>query len=109
MTDLRAVFPQLSQAGIYNIVPRIVGGGSTQGTVQVPVNSTLAGYPKNNRLYADVDELLFNPTRGVNTGLSLKQLQTAKFFLTAQSRGPEVNLFAIHAWPAGRSTAITIL
>lgn len=103
MTDLRAVFgTALTTNQIFNLVPRVVEGGSTQGTIQVAASSTLTGYPKNNRLYADVDELLFTPSRGINSGLSTSQLETAKFFLTAQSRAPEVNLFGyprVACWP----------
>ncbi len=113
MTDLRAVFTSATPAQIYNVVPRIVGGGSTQGTVSCPINSTLVGYPKampNSRLYANVDELLFQgdhktpntPVSASATTITPAQLETAKFFLTAQSRAPEVNLFGmprVACWP----------
>ena len=113
MTDLRAVFTNATPAQIYSIVPRIVGGGSTQGTLPVAVNSTLVGYPKtapNSRLYANVDEMLFqgdhktpnNPINTTSSAITPAQLEAAKFFLTAQSRAPEVNLFGlprIASWP----------
>jgi len=66
---------------------------------------------KNERLYASVDELLFNPVvsggkrlpfDSTQTKLNRGALERAKFFITAHSRSPEVNLFGqprIAVWP----------
>jgi len=107
MTDLRAVFTNATPAQIYNIVPRIVGGGSTQGTIDQPPGSVMTGYPKpapNSRLYADVDELLFQGDHTTPNAplITPAQLQASKFFLTAHSNAPEVNLFGlprVACWP----------
>ncbi len=110
MTDLRAVFTNATPAQIFNLTPRVVSGGSTQGTVAVAAGSSMTNsYPRlmpNSRLYADVDELLFQGNR-TNTAsvvpfVTPAQLQASKFFLTAHSRAPEVNLFGlprVAAWP----------
>ena len=106
MTDLRAVFPALTPDQIYAMTPRLLPGGSAQGTVQVASKTALSaafpGFPKANRLYASLDELLFKPDRTPNPALTEAQLEQAKFFLTAHSRAPETNLFnlpRIACWP----------
>ena len=83
---------------IYKIVPRVVGGGSNQGSAlaTAPIN------PDSDRLYANVDELIFKPDRTANPVLTKSQVEQAKFFLTARSRAPETNLFnlpRIACWP----------
>lgn len=104
MTDLRAVFSgsdSLTADQIYSIVPRVIGGGSAQGTVHI-AGSTAALAADADRLYASVDELIFNPDRAPNAGLAKAQVEHAKFFLTAHSRAPETNLFnlpRIACWP----------
>lgn len=120
MTSLSTVFPSLTPDQIYNIVPRINGGGSEAGTkaTVTTANSTsgvgggtaggTAIVPDTDRLYASVDELVFTPTRGTNGGLNKSQLEQAKFFLTARSRAPEVNLFnlpRVAIWPIDSSWA----
>lgn len=98
MVSLSAVFPGLSATQIYDLVPRISGGGSTGGTALASAPIT----PDSNRLYASVDELLFKPDRSSNAGLTKTQLEQAKFFLTARSRAPESNLFnlpRVACWP----------
>ncbi len=98
MTCLSSVFPALSGSQIYAIVPRVEGGGSYGGTIAPTAAITL----DNDRLYASVDELLYTPSRSVNTGLSQAQVEQAKFFITAQSRSPETNLFnlpRVACWP----------
>ena len=107
MTSLSAVFPTLTADQIYGIVPRVIGGGSNGGTAV----ATAALTPDSDRLYSSVGELLYNKDRGSN-GLTKPQLEKAKFFLTAQSRAPEVNLFSkprISIWPItqGMPTAKT--
>lgn len=86
---------------IYEIVPRVVGGGSDAGTVIAPG----ALKPDADRLYASVDELIFSSNRTSQTaasGLTSKKLEAARFFLTASSRAPEVTLFntpRVAVWP----------
>ena len=102
MTSLSAVFASgssgLTPAQIYSLVPRIVGGGSEAGTLL----ATNPLVPDGDRLYAGVDELIFDPGRTANAGLSKVQLEQSRFFLTSHSRAPETNLFnlpRIACWP----------
>ena len=119
-TSLSAVFPKPSgytdqtwAEQIYNIVPRIIGGGSTEGTV-IPSSGAASLVPDSDRLYANIGELAFTPkssggvTRDQNVGLTQTQIKQAKFFLTAHSRGPETNLFnlpRIACWPIYKDLA----
>lgn len=104
MSSLKAVFPSLTSDQIYGITPRVVGGGSNEGTA-VPAGALT---PDSDRLYASVDELVFKPARGSNTnGLTQSQLEAARFFLTASSRAPEVTLFdtpRVAIWPIDSNT-----
>jgi len=96
--DLAAVFPGLSGADLYRIAPRIVGGGSEGGTAVAP--GSLA--PDTDRLYASVDELILAPDRSANPALGRESLERARFFLSAHSRAPELNLFnlpRVSIWP----------
>jgi len=115
MTSLSAVFPSLATQPdrIYDIVPRINGGGSNAGTTTTVSAANASGTTGGSgtgveipldadRLYANVDELIFGPARGNNGGISKAMLEQTKFFLTARSRAPEVNLFnlpRIAIWP----------
>jgi len=107
MTSLRAALPFLSDASqIYGIVPRVIGGGSSEGTAS-PSGPLV---PDSDRLYASVDELAFNADkttpRGSN-GLTQEQLEEARFFLTSSSRAPEVTLFdtpRVAIWPIDANT-----
>lgn len=88
---------------IYGIVPRIKGGGSMSGTIL----ATGKIDPDKDRLYATVDELLFDPDRSAQSLLSPASLQRSKFFLTANSRASEVNLFhlpRLAIWPINANT-----
>ena len=106
--------PILSPAqrdAIYNLVPRISGGGSNGGT-QV---STTAVSTDSDRLYATVDELLYsqNPSEDKRSkavsaavGVTPERLKQVRFFLTANSRAPEVTLFntpRISMWPLDKN------
>lgn len=103
---------------LYGIVPRVETGGSNAGTVQSAM--LLSGSPPPalildaDRLYASVDELAFKPLLSgtdrvsnnqalANLGvLNKAMLERAKFFLTASSRAPDVNLFnqpRVCMWP----------
>ncbi len=104
-TYLSAVFPSLSPTSIYQIIPRVAPGGSYSGTTVAATNVI----PDSDRLYSSIDELLFNTNR-VNqptlpsgaTALAPQAIEQAKFFLTAHSRAPEVNLYnrpRVVIWP----------
>ncbi|MDX6765326.1 MAG: Verru_Chthon cassette protein A [Candidatus Methylacidiphilales bacterium] len=117
MTSLAPVFfatnststPDLTEPereAIYQITPRIVGGGSKAGTV--PTSSTLASgelNPDEDRLYSSVDELIFAANRSsqpTDVNISRADIETRRFFLTANSRAPETTLFntpRIAVWP----------
>ncbi len=112
-TYLSAVFTNMTSSQIYSIAPRVNGGGSMGGTVAFSA-TTGAITPDSDRLYASVDELLFttnlvSSTRTANNiplapnAATLRQtIEQAKFFLTAHSRAPEVNLFnqpRVVTWP----------
>jgi uncharacterized protein (TIGR02600 family) len=118
MTTLTLALPEFAPGGVVStasaealhaLSPRYYPGGSTEGTVASTTSSTALGAtPKTNRLYASVDELLFDPpptaagTRTASSYLNKTQVETAKFFLTAHSRAPELNLFGeprVAMWP----------
>lgn len=98
---------------IYDIVPRVESGGSELGTRSVS-SIALSNSPlvlDNDRLYASLDELIFTPERASQSSSGVKidrpTLEAAKFFLTAHSRAPEVNLFQkprISMWPINDGT-----
>ena len=94
---------------IYRLTPKIGTGGSVSGTVSYQDSSIqqikLASFRKE-RLYASVDEYLLKEDRTENNfGLNVQArdvLQRKGFFLTAQSRSPELNLHGlpkIALWP----------
>jgi uncharacterized protein (TIGR02600 family) len=102
-----------------NIPPRYVLGGSYAG-----LSNTLAGsnaIPTNGlpteRLYASVDEMFFAPTNSALTnrisnasGITQQQVNQLRFFLTAQSRAPEVNplnLPKLCMWPVPDTNKMT--
>ena len=106
------------------LLPRYAYGGSQEGTFYTQqgvsaygaaTGSSIYSAPFNSqRLFPSVGEMLFEPntsgalsTRTPNGGaasqlLTPAQLETAKFFLTAHSRAPELNLFGtprVSIWP----------
>lgn len=87
---------------IYNLIPRVVQGGSTQGTRTTTTNTGIARSALDaDRLYTSVDEALFNAVRG-NSTLDKAFLEQSKFFLTTSSKAPEVNAFGaprVTIWP----------
>lgn len=87
----------------FNLLPRLnddfgsKGGtvNTTKSNIQKPVTA------KDERLFSSLGELTFDPQRTAN-GVSRQQLESGKFFLTANSRAPEVTLFGtprIITWP----------
>ncbi len=83
------------------LAPRVNLGTDVDG-------ATKAVRIKNERLYASVDELLFKPKllsgsrEEFNPKLNRGVLEKAKFFVTANSRAPEVNLYGqprVSLWP----------
>jgi uncharacterized protein (TIGR02600 family) len=91
---------------LYEVTPRIVGGGSDAGTVIA--NGALT--PDSDRLYASVDELMFamppgagtRPVQDPNATITADKIRKRAFFLTANSRAPEVTLFntpRVAMWP----------
>ena len=100
-----------------NLTPRYVWGGSASGVS----NTLLGANPITNlpvsRLYSSVDELVFGTTNrmpvgiGANAaGMTPMNVSQLRFFLTAQSRAPEVNplnLPKICLWPVPDTNAMT--
>ncbi|PTY06819.1 hypothetical protein DB346_00755 [Verrucomicrobia bacterium LW23] len=102
---------------LYNeIVPRVAGGGSKGGEVKITflglgsvANPSIIS-PDADRLYANIDELLMKPSRSENPLITPATLERARFFLTASSRAPELNLFnlpRIGIWPVHSSISGT--
>jgi len=91
------------------ITPRVAYGGSQSGTTYPPASmfTTTPAQVASSRLYDSVDELLTSTTltggtRNLNSPLTKASVERAKFFLTAVSRAPEVNLFnepRVIVWP----------
>ena len=103
---------------IFELVPRVVGGGSESGTQKAIIN----GPNKENgliadrdRLYPSLDEFIMKPNRDPNdfpepgtdgkrrTTLFMQEhLERSKFFLSVVSRAPEVTVFntpRVSIWP----------
>ena len=114
---------------IYRIIPRLGTGGTLAGTRAIPPGAT-ANDPTaikldSDRLYANMDEFLFappaagviprpenppsNPSGAASTLPQFRdRLKRSRFFLTANSRAPEVTLFGtprISLWPVSKDTA----
>jgi len=93
---------------IYSLIPRVRNGGSMSGTVAL-ASPPVAMPDDNERLLANVDEFIFDPKRIALTAASIidpERLKRSRFFLTANSRAPEVNLFGgprISLWPVSKS------
>ncbi len=88
----------------YALAPRInPDGGSEGGTIDTNNAATSEMPIENNRLYASPDEMLYSPDRTANAPeITRSVLDRTRFFLTAQSRSPDVNLFGrprITIWP----------
>lgn len=96
-TYLSAVFPSLTREQIGSIATRVQFGGSEGGTKVAA--KKVSNDP--DRLYASIEELIFDPNRA-GQAVTRDRLEKSRFFLTAHSRAPEVNLFnlpRISIWP----------
>jgi len=115
---LSSVFTNIltTPAQVYALTPRISLGGSKSGTTYPPASMLTAGQVASSRLYASVDELLTStnvtagspPTRNLNSPLTKTYVEQGKFFLTAVSRAPEVNLFnqpRVIVWPVSSNSS----
>lgn len=105
---LSTVFPWLNTESLAKLSPRVAYGGSKEGTVVATSSLSTPTQVKADRLYATVDDFIFNINRAVqqdvsgNTAFAQDSLQLAQFFLTAHSRAPEVTLFGtprVSIWP----------
>ncbi|PTX92009.1 hypothetical protein DB346_23945 [Verrucomicrobia bacterium LW23] len=100
---------------LYAMLPRTKPGGSLGGTVTTPATPGGIGL-KSERLFATVDEVVYSPLRTGETAgdadyttaasgpapLNADNINRAKFFLTANSRSPDVNQFnkpRVCIWP----------
>ena len=89
---------------IYELVPRVVGGGSKSGTFWDQRQAIFRIDPTidKDRLFTAGDEFLFSPDRRTATLLEDGLLERSSFFLTAKSRASELNIFGlpkICMWP----------
>ncbi|HSI84816.1 MAG TPA: Verru_Chthon cassette protein A, partial [Candidatus Methylacidiphilales bacterium] len=128
--SLSAVFPQLtSNAGFpesfFPVTPRTVAGGSKAGTVDTTLDSAVQPMNlRSDRLYSSTDEFLFQSDLAsgkrdlnstvITTGLDADSVKRAKFFITAHSQAPDVNVFnlpRISMWPItlNKSTNVPVM
>lgn len=102
-----AVTPTSINEQFFMITPRVSGSGSMGGTVRTGSGSVVTIDPDTDRLYASIDELMFAPSLSSGTSrakqiLTATQLAQSRFFITASSRAPDVNLFnkpRVCIWP----------
>ena len=89
----------------HELNPRLMWGGTQGGTVSSL--SAIFGV-RSDRLYATLDELMFDRDRDVNNSqIDARDLSIGKFFLTTHSRAPELNLFnkpRIGLWPVSKAS-----
>lgn len=121
-TQPMASGPALSAAAtafrdkIFPLIPRNTFGGSamaTKTTADVSTGLAALAAVDSDRLFGSADELLYGPNEGNTSraanplGLSTDDIGKLNFFVTAQSRAPEVNLFnlpKIVLWPLPDAT-----
>jgi uncharacterized protein (TIGR02600 family) len=113
---LSTIFPSMTGRIAARLIPRLVWGGSLGGTVKATGTINLLNAPRK-APYATLDEFQFSGTatspRLANTlvsgsAISKNDLEAAKFFSTANSRAPEVNLFnlpRVAIWPVDADLA----
>jgi uncharacterized protein (TIGR02600 family) len=119
---LSAVFPTIltTSTSILALTPRVSYGGSKSGTTYPGASMltlTGTGGVAYSRLYDSVDELICStnttgstpPSRSINSPLTKSNIEQGKFFLTAASRAPEVNLFnepRVIIWPVNEKATV---
>jgi len=115
-TGINIVFTNLTANQTADLTPRYVNGGSLGGSFTTPnfnqtnfVASWLTNIPtKTNRLYATVDELVYQTNRTTNAGIiNSYDVDQRRFLLTATSRAPETTLFdtpRVTIWPEWQTT-----
>lgn len=115
-TDLRAVFPELTWEEIYQLTPRVIEGGSKNGTVKT-LAQAISPTQDTDRLFASLGELGFSARKENASGPRVVQasafasvndaewenlVEKRKGFLTISSRAPEMTLFGtprVAIWP----------
>jgi uncharacterized protein (TIGR02600 family) len=98
--DAKGPLSTASKEKIYGLIPRIGSGGTRGGTVRP--GGVIS--PDEDRLFATIDEFIFRPDRERAELISPDTLRMAGFFLTANSRAPELNPLGkpkIAMWPLG--------
>lgn len=109
-TYLSAVFPGATGEQLGEILPRFQWGGTKGGTVRLSKSGMSALQvleTDRDRLYATVDELIFRPDRTEQRTINRERLESARFFLTANSRSPDQTPFGtprVSAWPIHKET-----
>lgn len=113
MRAARSVSPEMRanrdiKEEIYKIIPRVNRGGSESGT-QIPPQNEIGIIPDEDHLYASLDEFIFSmpessggDQREISSVVNRELLERSRFFLTANSRAPELNLFGlprVSIWP----------
>jgi len=113
---LSSIFPSVTSNSATSLTPRLVWQGTTQASTVWAGNSTVdLSLAPRKAPYATLDEYQFSETgttpRTINSAgssLSKADLEAAKFFTTAKSRAPEVNLFnlpRVAIWPVDKELA----
>jgi len=113
-TGLNVVFESLHPGAdqILALTPRYRHGGSSGGTLRngtPPTPADIGALRKDERLFATVDEMFYNPARGANSaGISREALEARRFLLTTRSRAPETTLWGtprVTLWPTWQTLA----
>lgn len=102
----------LDKERLYTLIPRVPTGGTMSAT-----QSGVAVTMDEDRLFATVDEFLFRPPSALGLPrpeattvaplVDMKRLRRARFFLTANSRAPELNMYGqprVSLWPVWGNT-----
>ncbi|WP_306301468.1 Verru_Chthon cassette protein A [Verrucomicrobium spinosum] len=97
--------------GIYSLLPRVQLGDAGQGSMGGTIVPSDAGIPlKRERLFASLDEMFYGSAfaggqrrpNAAGGALDATDLEMGRFFMTAHSRAPEVNLYnrpRVSLWP----------
>lgn len=93
---------------LHKISPRYAWGGTKAGTIKAIADNAILENKKE-RLYATLDELVYDRNRNLNApgDLDGRDLAIGKFFLTTNSRSPELTLFnkpKMNLWPVSQNT-----